>query len=80
VPGGRLRAVPGEQREPGVQQERAIGERQQEERQMRSVLLGTGTSASPEQSESRADAAAGLAAEAETVAALLADTDRILHT
>ncbi len=67
-------------RDERVQQQRAAREKQQEERQLRSVLLGTSTSASPEHSESRADAAAGLAAEAETVAALLADTDRILHT
>lgn len=67
-------------RDERVQQQRATREKQQEEGQLRSVLLGTSTSASPESSESRADAAAGLAAEAETVAALLADTDRILHT
>lgn len=67
-------------RDARAQQERADREEQQEEMHLRSVLLETSTSASPGSSESRADAAAGLAAEAETVAALLADTDRILHT
>jgi hypothetical protein len=67
-------------REARAQQRKADREKQQEEMHLRSVLLGTSTSPSPENSERRADAAAGLAAEAETVAALLADTDRILHT
>jgi hypothetical protein len=67
-------------RDERVQQQRAAQEKQQEETQLRSVLLGTSTSASPESSESRADAAAGLATEAETIAVLLADTGRILHT
>jgi hypothetical protein len=66
-------------RDARAQQRKAAREKQQEEEQLRSVLLGTNISASPEHSETRAEAAAGLAAEAETVAALLADTDRILH-
>jgi hypothetical protein len=62
-----------------MQQQRTAREKQHEEMQLRSVLFETSTSTAPEHSESRADATAGLAAEAETVAALLADTDRILH-
>lgn len=62
------------------QQQRAARNKQLEERQLRSTLLGTITSAAPQHSDNRADAAAGLAAQAETIAALLADTDRLLHT
>ena len=61
-----------------VRQQQAARDEQLEERQLRSALLGTSTSAAPEHSENRADAAAGLAAEAETIAVLLADTDRLL--
>lgn len=63
-----------------AQQQRTARDKQLEERQLRSTLLGTVTSAAPDHSDNRADAAAGLAAQAETIAALLADTDRLLHT
>lgn len=63
-----------------AQQQQAARDKQIEERRLRSTLLGTTTSAAPELSEHRADAAAGLAAEAETIAVLLADTDRLLHS
>lgn len=63
-----------------ARQQQATRDKQIEERRLRTTLLGSSTSAAPELSEHRADAAAGLAAEAETIAVLLADTDRLLHT
>lgn len=63
-----------------MRQQQAARDKQLEERQLRSTLLGSTTSVEPERSENRADTAAGLAAHAETIAALLADTDRLLHT
>lgn len=67
-------------REEQLEEQRIVREKQLEEQQLRSALVGTSASVAPELSEHRADAAAGLAAEAETIAALLADTDRLLHT